>query len=76
MRRRLLWSYVLIALAAMLVLGIPLGVVGARLVRNDAHAGLQREATAAATLVDDDLEHGRPLPQGRLVALLASTTRS
>lgn len=72
MRRRLLWSYVLIALAAVLVLGIPLGVAGTRLERNDAHARLEREATAAATLVDDDLEHGRPLPKGQLVALLAS----
>jgi signal transduction histidine kinase len=70
-RKRLLRSYVLIALAAVLVLGIPLGVVGARLERNDSHTRLEREAVAAASLVDDDLEHGRPLPRERLVSLLA-----
>ena len=72
MRKRLLLSYVLIALAAVLVLGLPLGIVGTRLVRSDAHARLEREAASAAALVDDDLEHGRPLPRARLISLLAS----
>lgn len=72
MRKRLLLSYVLIALAAVLVLGLPLGIVGTRLVRSDAHSRLQREAASAAALVDDDLEQGRPLPRARLVSLLAS----
>ncbi len=55
MRRRLLRSTALIALAAVLVFGIPLGIVGSRLVSAQAEQRLEREAdVAAAALVGND----------------------
>ena len=46
MRRRLLVSTGLIALVAVLVLGVPLGIVGSRLLRQRAEARLERAADA------------------------------
>ena len=56
MRRRLVLSTALIALAAVVVLGIPLGVVEAARLRADTTGQLEREADAAAGAVDDLLE--------------------
>lgn len=70
MRRRLLASYVFIALAAVLVLGVPLGVVGARLVRSNAADRVERQAVAVAALVDDRLEAGRAIPEGSVAAVI------
>src|SRR3954447_26213055 len=70
MRRRLLASTTLIALAAILVLGIPLGVVGARLVRSDATARLEREADAVAADVQRQLSLHRPLDHDDLLTLV------
>jgi signal transduction histidine kinase len=70
MRRRLLASTTLIALAAILVLGIPLGIVGSRLVRTDATARLEREADAVAADVQRQLAQHRPLDRGGLLALV------
>jgi signal transduction histidine kinase len=50
-RRRLLVSTGLIALAAVVLLGVPLGIVGARLLREAATGRLEREADAAAARV-------------------------
>jgi signal transduction histidine kinase len=47
-RRRLLVSTVLIALAAVLVLGLPLGFVGGRLLQQRSEQRLEREADTAA----------------------------
>src|SRR4051812_6898051 len=58
MRRRLLTSTALIAVAAVLVLGIPLAFVEAHRERADATARLEREADAVAAAVDDRLEAG------------------
>ena len=70
MRRRLILSTALIALAAVVVLGIPLGAVEAARVREDATGRLEREADAAAGAVDDLLEaHRRISPQ--LLAVFA-----
>ncbi len=56
MRRRLILSTALIALAAVIVLGVPLGAVeGARL-RQDALSRLEREADGAAGAIDDRVE--------------------
>jgi signal transduction histidine kinase len=49
MRRRTLLSTVLIAVTAVLLLGVPLGVVGTRLMTASATSRLEREADRAAT---------------------------
>ncbi|MDX6647437.1 MAG: hypothetical protein QOK40_3164 [Miltoncostaeaceae bacterium] len=72
MRARLLASSVLIALAAVIILGVPLGLVGTRLVRSDATTSLQREAQAVAGAIEDDLEVGRALPLARVRRLLST----
>ena len=61
MRRRLIVSTGLIALAAVLVLGIPLGIVEARHTRAEDTARLEREADAVAAAVDDRVEANRPI---------------
>jgi signal transduction histidine kinase len=69
-RRRLIGSTALIALAAVLVLGLPLGIVEAKRARGEATARLEREADAIAAAVDDRLELGRPLDPVALRHLL------
>ena len=66
MRRRLVTSTVAIALAAIVVLGVPLGLVEAARVRSDAKARLEREADAVASAIDDRLESHRPLTSASL----------
>lgn len=56
MRRRLILSTALIALAAVIVLGVPLGAVEAARLRQDTTGRLEREADAASGAVDDRLE--------------------
>jgi len=75
MRRRLLASTTLIALAAILVLGIPLGIVGSRLVRTDATARLEREADAVAADVQRQLAQHRPIDRDDLLALVSHGDR-
>lgn len=52
MRRRLLFSTLAVALIAVLLLGIPLGIVVGKLVKDEAKQQLQREATTLAAEVD------------------------
>lgn len=59
MRRRLILSTALISLAAVIVLGVPLGAVEAARVRQDTVSRLEREADAAAGAIDDRLESHR-----------------
>ena len=66
MRRRLIASTGLIALAAVLVLGVPLGIVQARRARADAASRLEREADAVAAAVDDRVEAGVPITPATL----------
>jgi signal transduction histidine kinase len=69
-RRRIVTSTALIALASVIVLGVPLGLVEAARVRSDATARLEREADAVAKAIDDRLEaHQALLPAtlGRFV---------
>ena len=61
MRRRLVTSTALIALASVIVLGVPLGLVEAARVRSDSTARLEREADAVARAIDDRLEAHQPL---------------
>jgi signal transduction histidine kinase len=65
-RTRLLVSTVGIALAAILVLGVPLGIVQAKRERSSATSRLEREADAVAAAADDRLEAHRPLDLVRL----------
>src|SRR5881397_116829 len=62
MRRRLIVSTALIALAAVIVLGVPLGAVEAARLRQDVESRLEREADAVAGAVDDRLERHQPIP--------------
>jgi signal transduction histidine kinase len=61
MRRRLIVSTALIALAAVVVLGVPLGIVEAARLRQDVTSRLEREADAASGAIDDRLEHHQPI---------------
>ena len=61
MRRRLIASTGLIALAAVLILGVPLGIVETNNARSEATARLEREADAVASAVDDRVERGAPI---------------
>jgi signal transduction histidine kinase len=63
MRRRLILSTALIALAAVIVLGVPLGAVDAARLRQDSTSRLEHEADAVAGAIDDRLErHQRVSP--------------
>jgi signal transduction histidine kinase len=53
-RRRLILTTALIALAAVAVLGVPLGIVESARARSDAIARLEREADGIAAAADDD----------------------
>lgn len=76
MRRRLVTSTAVIALASVLVLGIPLGLVQAARVRSDAVSRLEREADAIAGAIDDRLEARQPLLSSQLSRYLRSGHRA
>jgi signal transduction histidine kinase len=61
MRRRLILSTALIALAAVIVLGVPLGAVDAARLRQDSTSRLEHEADAVAGAIDDRLERHQPV---------------
>lgn len=76
MRRRLLASTLLVALVAVLALGLPLTLVGTRLIRDEAQARLDRDAQSLLLAVQDQLATGdrvdlerldRLRPEGRRV---------
>jgi signal transduction histidine kinase len=69
-RRRLTTSSVFIALIAVLVLGIPLGIVEAARVRTDWSVRLEREADAVAGVVDAHAERGQPVSAGLVAPLV------
>ena len=70
MRRRLILSTGAIALAAVLILGVPLGVVETRRARSDAAARLEREADAVAAAVDDRVERGQRIAPADIAHLV------
>jgi signal transduction histidine kinase len=57
MRRRLVLSYVTVTAIILLVLEVPLGLVYGRHEQDVASAGLQHDATALASLVEEGVEH-------------------
>jgi signal transduction histidine kinase len=69
-RRRLTRSSVLIALAAVLVLGVPLAIVDAARVHGDVTGRLEREADAVAGVVDDRVERGLPVTAAEIEPLV------
>lgn len=69
MRRRLLVSTTSIALAAVLLLGIPLGVIGSQLLTQSAEQRLEREADTAAARIVAARRSGRPLDAALLSEL-------
>jgi signal transduction histidine kinase len=69
MRRRLLVSTTSIALAAVLLLGIPLGVIGSRLLTQSAEQRLEREADTAAARIAAARREGRPVDAALLAEL-------
>jgi signal transduction histidine kinase len=70
MRRRLLVSTALIALATVLVLGIPLAFVEANRERTFAVFRLEREADTVAAAIDDRVEAGRPVDARAIAPLV------
>jgi signal transduction histidine kinase len=52
-RRRLLVSTLVVALVSVILLGIPLGVVTTKLIRDEAQKRINREATQIATALDN-----------------------
>ncbi|HEY6761448.1 MAG TPA: ATP-binding protein [Baekduia sp.] len=75
-RRRLTTSTALIALAAVLVLGIPLGAVEAARVRSEQTGRLEREADAVASVLDDRAAHGEAIDAATLARLVRAGHRA
>lgn len=69
-RRRLLGSSVLVVLTAVVLLGVPLGWAGSRLVQQSADQRLERTARSVLDAVHDRVEHHESVGGPRLAALL------
>jgi signal transduction histidine kinase len=72
LRARLIASSLAIALVAVLALGVPLAVVGGRLLGQQAQNRLAREAAAVAGAIDEQADAGRLPSPDRLAALVAA----
>ena len=70
MRRRLILTTALIAFVALLVAGVPLGIVESHRARSDEVSRLEREADEISAAVDDGVENGNPPSASRLAALV------
>jgi signal transduction histidine kinase len=66
MRRRLILSTAAIALAAVIVLGVPLGAVEAARLRGESTSRLEREADQVSAAMDDRVERGQAITPGLL----------
>lgn len=71
MRRRLILSTAAIALAAVIVLGVPLGAVEAARLRGESTSRLEREADQVSAAMDDRVERGQPITPALLRSLIA-----
>lgn len=72
LRARLIASSLTIALVAVLALGVPLAVVGGRLLDQQAQNRLAREAVAVAGAIDEQADAGRLPTPARLASLVAA----
>src|SRR4051794_921966 len=75
MRRRLILSTALIALAAVIVLGLPLGIINAARLRQDSASRLEHEADAVAAAIDDRLERNQPVSPALLRRFIPAAHR-
>jgi len=75
MRRRLILSTALIALTAVVVLGVPLALVEAARLRQDSTGRLEREADAVASAIDDRVERRQPVTPARLRRTIPASHR-
>src|SRR3954447_8493733 len=75
MRRRLILSTALIALAAVIVLGVPLGIINAARLRQDSASRLEHEADAVAAAIDDRLERNQPVSPALLRRFIPAAHR-
>jgi signal transduction histidine kinase len=73
-RRRLLLSYLAVAVLVLALLEIPLGISYASNERQDLTHKVERDAVALSTLVEDALERGTSVP-ARVTAVARSYTR-
>lgn len=71
MRRRMLLSTVLIAVVAVALLGVPLGIVGTRLLTASATSRLEREADRAATRLAALRDAGQPIDAAVVASVAA-----
>jgi signal transduction histidine kinase len=76
LRRRLIISTALIALAAVTVLGVPLGAVEASRLRQDIDGRLEREADGVVAAVDDRLEAHRKITPALLRRFIRPSHRA
>ena len=75
MKRRLVWTYLLLAAVVLVALEVPLGVIYARNERQALAARIERDAVALASISEFALAHGGPYTQLRkVVATYASQT--
>ncbi len=72
MRRRIVVATVTVAVAGILVFGLPLLVVARRVVHDDEVRRLDREADSVAFAVQEDVEAGRPVSPGTIAGVARS----
>ncbi len=74
MTRRLVLSYVGLALLILVMLEVPFGILAQRHERDMAASQAEREATGLAAVASEDVEHGRTADLAALVARYQSRT--
>jgi signal transduction histidine kinase len=71
-RRRLLVSTLVVALVSVILLGIPLGIVGTKLIRGEAQARINREVAQIVSAIDASRDTTGPLTDEVLRKLVPS----
>ena len=75
MRRRLLASTLVVVLVAVVSLGVPLGLVAARLIKDEALASLQRDAQNIGLAVQAQTAVGRTITPAELASITPADRR-
>ena len=76
MRRQLLLTYLVLAIAVLAALEIPLGITYGRAQRNDLESRIKVDALTLATLAEDNLEHRVTSPSVALSRVARSYAKS
>lgn len=71
MRARLVRRFVVVAMVAVVLLGVPLATIGSAYVRADAVRAVDREADAIGFAAQRYLDDGRPIPAAEVAAFVA-----